>query len=398
MLIVRYLAFAILACVLAFALALLPATLQPERDLGILEPDALAKNGADSVVKLTDQDRTALIEREYSALRENPLDRTAHRNLVLLSLNASNSDSTRDIVLNLSGYSLRNPAIQMAAMGQLLADQKLGDMLYRFDAVLRAHPTLSEQLFPLIGQHFSSKEGVKILAETLALRPPWRLSLLTQLSANAATEKLSMEVVQALSATKAPASDVELNRIFSSWVKLSKSYDNAYFAWLDQLTTDELRLAKGVYDGDFVSKRQKAYFSWNFPPKRNTLAKIVLKPGSGSDSALLVEFTGNKERFNHVYQYLRLTPGKYDLSFEVMSKKLVAEQGLVWRVWCVEKREMLAESVAFKAPTPWTKHSVSFEIKGENCTTQTLQLETKATAGLDTAVNGSIYFDSFAVK
>jgi hypothetical protein len=398
MLMIRYLALGLLAFVLVFALALLPASFQPERDLGILDPDVLAKNGADSLVKLAEEDRTALIEREYSALRENPLDRTAHRNLVLLSLNASNANTTRDMVLNLSGYSLRNPAIQIAAMGQLLVDQKLDETLYRFDAVIRAHPALSEQLFPLIGQHFGSKEGVKILAETLASQPPWRSRLLTHLSANAATEKLSMDVVQALSATKAPARDVELNGIFSSWVKLSKSYDNAYFAWLDQLSTDELRLAKGVFDGDFISKRQNVYFSWNLPPKRNTLSKIVLKPGSGSDSALLVEFIGNKERFNHVFQYLRLTPGRYELSFDAMSKKLVAEQGLVWRVWCVEKSEMLAETIAFKSPTPWTKHSVSFEVKEDNCATQLLRLETKATKGLDTAVNGSIYFDSFVVK
>jgi hypothetical protein len=112
----------------------------------------------------------------------------------------------------------------------------------------------------------------------------------------------------------------------------------------------------------------------------------------------LVEFAGNMERFHHVYQYLRLAPGNYELDFEVMSKKLEAEQGLVWRLSCVEEQEKLAESVAFKEPTPWTRHSVSFVVKDENCSTQLLQLETKATAGLDTAVNGSIYFDSFVVK
>jgi hypothetical protein len=397
-LIIRFLTLALLSVVLVFALALLPATLESERDLGILDPDVLSKAGADSLLKLSEKARKDLIDREYLALRENPLDRTAHRNLVLLSLNAANSAATSEIVLNLSEYSLRNPAIQMAAMGQLIAANKLGDTLYRFDAVLRAHPTLAEQLYPLIGQHFNSKEGIKLLAEKLATAPPWRGQLLTHLSSNATTEKLSMDVIQALTTTKAPASDAELGQMFYAWIKLSNSYDNAYFAWLDQLSTDELRLAKGVYDGDFVSKRKNILFSWNFPPKRNTLSKIVLKPGSGSESALLVEFSGNKERFNHVFQYLRLAPGRYELGFDVMSKKLEAEQGLVWRVWCVEKRAKLAESVAFKIPTPWTRHAVSFEVKNENCSTQVLQLETKATAGLDTTVNGSIYFDAFVVK
>jgi hypothetical protein len=376
----------------------LPLIWQGERDFGVLDPETLAASGGQKLIALPRSEIESLVQRETDVLRRSPLDSAAHRNLAMLLLLPPTPISSSELVLNLARYSLSNPAVQMAAMGLLLEKQNHEETAYRIDAVLRAHGSLSESLFPLLAQNFSAKKNVKFLAKTLTQNPPWRGGFLVFLAKQPAYDKLCLDLMRELKTTMNPISPAELRGIFSAWIKQHGSFDKSYFVWLDQLSADQLSLVKGIFDGEFSSTANNLYFDWTISSTRNGKSSIVLKPGSGFDRALLVDFVGNKQAFRHVSQHLLLSPGNYVLSFDVMSKNIEAETGLVWRLYCTKGNKVIAESDAIKSPVPWTKKTVQVELKSENCETQILRLETKASGGLNTSISGQIYFDSFEVK
>jgi hypothetical protein len=397
MLNLRLLPLLLTLCVVLAAGLFLPGLWKTDRDLGILSSDYLETKGADALAGLTPEARQTLIEQEMAVLRKDPLNADAHRNLALLSLIPPLTDASRSLILNLSRHSLRNPAIQMAAMGVLLENGNLAETAYRMDAVLRAQPALKEQLYPLIAQNFASKDGVLHLAQVLAKDPPWRAGLFTYLAEQPAHEKLGLDLLRELRTTPTPAKSLELRRIFAAWIKQTNSYGRSYFVWLDQLSADELRLVKSVYDGEFTVDAKNLLFDWNIGNTRNGRSSIVLKPGSGTDRALLVEFQNNKDPFQNVFQYLQLSPGPHMMRFDVMSKNFEAETGLVWRISCVGVSKAIVESPAVKTAKPWTRLQSSFEVPEEACETQLLRLETKARRGLDTAANGQVFFDSISI-
>lgn len=393
----RFVPHLLTVLMLLVALSRLPEIWQPERDLGVLSEQNIEKDKGASLGVLPVAERDRLIRREMDVLRSRPLDEAAHRNLALLSLVPPMSPSARQLILNLARHSMRNPAIQMAAMGVLIESGNLTETAYRIDAVLRSNPDLQEQIFPILVQNFSGKEGVKALVDTLAQDPDWRLAFLGYLANQPNTEKLCIEVLRGLKSTKLPPKILELRYIFGYWIKATGNYERSYFVWLDQLTDGDLRFVKGVYDGEFSSEPKGLYFDWNISNSRNGRASLKLKPGSGVDRSLLVDFLANKEPFSQVNQYLKLSAGSYKLSYDAMSKNIEAEAGLVWRVACLDKPLQVAESPALKSPMPWIRQGVEFNIPAENCSTQLLSLETKARQGLDTAINGQVHYDSIAI-
>jgi hypothetical protein len=386
-----------LGCFLAGALSL-PGLWTAERDLGILSEQSLQENGGEKLNALTADDRNALVRREMDVLRNQPLNPDALRNLALLSLLPPSSESSAPLILNLSRYSLRNPAMQMAALGVLLEAKDLPETIYRVDAVLRSEPDLKSQLYPLIAQNFLEQSGVAALTKVLATDPPWRPGFLIFLAGQPGYETLCLELIRSLRTSASPIKANELKFIFATWIKNSKTYSRSYFVWLDQLSTEELRLAKSVYDGEFTTEPKGLYFDWTVGSSRNGRSSLVLKPGSSTDRAMLVDFVGNKDPFQNVFQYLQLTPGEYNLAFEAMSKNLVAETGLVWRVSCIGTSGNLAESQAVKNSVSWTRFNTVFKVPDSMCETQLLRLETKARSGLDTSINGQVYFDSVAIS
>jgi hypothetical protein len=383
--------------VLLAGLIQLPGIWQPERDLGMLSEQNIEKDKGAQLGALPPAERDALIRREMDVLRTLPLDEDAHRNLALLSLVPPMADSSRQMILNLARHSMRNPAIQMAAMGVLIESGNLTETAYRVDAVLRSNPDLQAQIFPILAQNFTTKEGVQKLSETLSMDPPWRANFLVFLSNQPSLEKLIVDILRNLRDTKTPVKTIELKSIFGQWIKATGKHDKSYFTWLDQLSTDELRLVKEVYDGEFTVEPKNLYFDWNVSSTRNGKATIGLKPGSATDRALLVDFAGNRDPFYHVSQYLQLAPGQYALSYDVMSKNIVAETGLVWRVLCFSNSQILAESSAMKSPAAWTRVTARFTVPNEACDTQVLRLDTKSSQGLNTAIEGQIFYDSIAI-
>jgi hypothetical protein len=385
-------------CILITAFVLLKGVWESPRDLGVLsEANILNDNGA-QVAALQPAQRDKLLEREISVLREQPLDVAAHRNLILLSLAPPISTHSRQLILNLSHYSLRNPAIQLAAMGVLLEAGNSDESINRVDAILRSSPELRQQIFPLIAQYFADKTSINSLIARLATNPPWRERFLIYLSGEQKLDRLTLDILQRLRSTPFPPNSNELRRVFAMWIKTSGRYERSYFVWLDQLSTSDLPLTKGVFDGEFSSEPKSLYFDWNISSSRNGRSSVVLKPGSATDRSLLVDFSGNKEAFQHVSQHLLLSPGKYVLGYDAMSKNVVAEKGLVWRVSCLVKPKLLGESPAVKSSIPWTKQSFSIEIPSDGCDTQLLRLETASRKGLDTTINGQVYYDSITIN
>jgi hypothetical protein len=394
----RLLLLTLSALAVCIAAAQLPSALLPERDSSLVanSQDLTDEQAIEALKKLNMDDIDALSKREIAELAKNPLDFRALQNLSILLAMRGEPQKTDQLNLQLARYSLRNHGAQVVAVNILIGKAGYEEALLRLDAVLRSDPTTQSLLFPTIVKLAENQVALRAIAATVAKQPPWRKSFMTYVSTNETSGLLTYKILKAMREAGGTLQNDELRNILSAWMK-SSEYERAYFVWLDLLSDEELGSLKLIYDGQFSREARNQFFDWTLGTKDNVSTAIVRRPGSAVERSLLLNFVGYKANFSHVSQMLRLTPGVYDISFDHMAQAFTSPGGLVWRVRCMGTNQILGVSETISQSVPWNRSSFSVTIPEESCDTQILRLESASVAVRDTAVDGQLYFDDFAI-
>lgn len=172
----------------------------------------------------------------------------------------------------------------------------------------------------------------------------------------------------------------------------------AWFVWLNSLPKERLGKLGYLYNGGFEWPLSGTGFDWivdNHPAVSLSAASTY---GTTDERALRVSFRGLRLKFQHLHQYLMLSPGNYSLKGRARPDKLQAEQGMQWALYCVGKTKPIAVTERFKGSEPWFHFRTAFTIPASGCQVQMLRLELAGTIRLDFDASGTIWFDNLVIE
>lgn len=264
------------------------------------------------------------------------------------------------------------------------------------DDLLRLDP----DLIPAISGPLSGLIGTELglgLRELLAEAPPWRAALWSAWWHQPGRS----HVFHAFLASLAVEGRLPRNEALIWSHALERDGHHAEMAWLwaqgtreDGMPPDEL-----LTDGGFRKPPAGYGLGWRLQPVPGVRA--VFSPGSGpspEQSALVLQFAGQRAPFENLQQLMRLTPGDYVLGFDVRADGLRTAHGLQWVVHCLPGWRELAASTPVKGRHGWREGSLAFTVPAEACATQALRLRLRASGPSDQWASGGLRYANLHLR
>ncbi len=393
--IIRLIGLCLIAVLVVLTMIGLPDVLQGQQINYIVDPKLEGEAITSALGKLDSNQIKILQKREIENLLQEPFSPNSLKNLSLLSNLGANNELQEQLTVQIAKFSRRNVAAQVGTINILLARRRFGDALIEVDALLRARPKMIGVILPALSALASDKDGVIAVANTLKSEPPWRADFLQYVIKNDADGNAPLMLLNAIRSSKGNVKSEELAWLIGKLI-FGKKIEKAYFIWLDFLPAEDLRYVETLFDGGFEREPKNLYFDWTIVPRNNAKIFIDFRPGTVSNRSLAIDFFEDKGFFSNVSQLTQISPGKYQVSFEFMAQNLKSEQGLIWKVSCVDGAE-LGISEALHKSGPWQTATFLIEVSKSNCNSQVLRLESASSADLDTKISGKIYFDEFKI-
>jgi hypothetical protein len=355
------------------------------------------KQSLDDLAKVQRDERLLLTAREQRALQANPLDSDALKKLAALARADGKQKQADELILLAANRSLRDPEPLAEVLPALFARKDFAGVLYRIDGLIRSKPELMPNLLPIAAAFAQARESRSALLAVLAQNPPWRAQLVSHMAEKEMRPEVIYGLLAGLRSTVAPPTIDELRILLSRLVK-DHDFETGYFVWLDFLTDRELHSAANIFDGGFELDAKHLFFDWTYIPMANVELHTVPRATSATDRVLRIDFINPRSRFANLSQLLRLPPGSYLFSGEVKAAYEQVDNGLIWRLYCIEEQErLIAQTSRPHKAEGWTRFELKLEIPASGCQTQRLQLELDARAALDNQITGSVSYDTLAI-
>ena len=340
--------------------------------------------------------RTTILSLERELANE-PLDAEVLKKLS--SYWAASGDKTRGdgLALILARRSFRDAEAQALALDISLRQQDYGRSISILDGILRTKEKTLGTLFPLLRAFAENPRSQPSLVAVLGNNPPWRADFLNDLAKNGENTNIPFQLMAKLKGTASPPQEHELRGLISRLLK-DRSYDRAYYVWLDSLPAQDLKRVGLVFDGGFESDNHGLFFDWTFQRRKNVDVRIISRANSQADNALRIDFAKNISPFADVSQTLYLAAGHYRLEGEARTDNLQNERGLMWKILCVsENKQLLAATPRHKGTSDWSPFSADFSVPLENCEMQRLVLVLDASSALDQSISGRVWYDNLKI-
>jgi hypothetical protein len=392
----RYLGLSILFLFFLWGLSGLPQQGLPTRNASLIArstpPDAFEK----TLLALKPDVVQELKSRELQALREEPLDQLAVQNLGVIAGLEGNGKRQKALALHLPRYSKRNTAALLTAINIYFRQNNFAQALLLIDPLLRAQPDARIQMFPSLVAMIQQPAAIDGLSQLLQKQPPWRQEFFIFFAKSEALSDSAHDFLVALKRNSVQLRSAELRVILNALLRQSLP-DRAYFVWLNTLSTDDLKSANLIFDGEFDRTSDNQFFDWTILKRPTARIAMVARPGGVADKMLNLQFLNDVGPFRHVQQYVRLQPGHFRLTFEQMAVNLQTESGLMWTMRCLKDKALLGSSRPLETSGPWNESVFEFEVPASTCDTQVLTLESATRSVLDMKISGQMAFDRFVI-
>jgi tetratricopeptide (TPR) repeat protein len=383
---------------LALSAASLPFVFQKKAPPPSLVPETTEQADVTKVLeKLNAAERQRLSQIQIDSYHKDPLSLLALQNLAVLRELDSKKPESEAIALALAHFSRRSVTSQLAAAQIDFAEKRYETAFSRLDGVFRAQPELVKVLIPSLVPVLQNDEPRKYFAAVLAPEPPWRGSILYELGQLDTSGALTYRLLKEIYKANGKILDSEKRSLIWKYAG-AKQYSEAYFIWLELLSPDELLKVQNVFDPGFTQEPKTMFFDWNLAVRKSARIQIMNRPGKSGDTMLSMDFYDDREGGPYVYQYLQLSEGRYELTFESQIDSMQNEKGLVWRVRCLETGLEIAKTSAIREKGPWEKLGIEFSVPAADCSSQSLALENASNAILDQVISAKIAFDNVLIQ
>lgn len=286
---------------------------------------------------------------------------------------AKEGDEARaDELLTLAGnWSLRDDPSHGWLIQRRLEQGDYRSALAHADTIVRRRSDMAAPIFNLFTTAALLDPRVEpVLAERLAVAPPWGRGYLRSLYQKTESLPLLPRLAIRLENTPGRFNDTELGILYRNWV------ENRRLAGLTAIRSALGRppMSLLVVDGDFSGKDGVEPFTWALGVGPGLFVIEVEDDLRSDNTALRVEYNG---RGNTVLaeQLLLLKPGAYNLRGESRAESAALPR-IEWAVICFESNQTIGRyrQPPAEAGQDWRPFQFAFTVPAENCTAQYLRL------------------------
>lgn len=281
-------------------------------------------------------------------------------------------------------------------------------MLPKWDILLTKSSALDKELFPHLKTFIANPETSSLLLPYTQNPPIWWERFFSYLARQKEGNALvTMKTLYQLRIESAvPLSDYE-RRTFVKLLISKNQWQEAYFAWLGGLPSESLALSGLLFDGGFEANNLNTGFDWQISNHKMARIRQDITFGMRGRKALSITLRNDQRlNFRHIRQNLMLSPGEYKLNGRYRLDQLKTEEGLRWRIRCIENNQLLGESLAFVGRAPWSDFKFTFKVPNENtddsdkgkCSAQYIRLEASSTFAHKHRFQGKIWFDDLTIE
>ncbi len=332
------------------------------------------------------------------AIASNPADGAAVLALAWQWLSEGKTalgDEAVELAANLKPSEAR---LRLEAGNYWLARERWDHAVAHWSVAIEAKPTLSQQLFPVLLAVAENGATLPILKPLIADPPLWWGAFFHYAIENA----IRLQTIRELFALRREATSsisLEERRLYIERLKSDEQWGEAYVAWLNSLTPEQLQRVGPLFNGGFEDEITNTGFDWHIIPSRNVLVETARTYGIAGERALHLVFREEQLRSQHLYQPLLLAPGGYQLVGRVRPDSLQGETGeLRWQIVCRNGSERrLADSERFLGLDQWRTFNLEFDVPEDDCSAQDLQLVTAGVLAAEHGLRGDIWFDDLRI-
>ena len=351
-----------------------------------------------SADKLDNAERGSIVRDLETNLVSEPLDLQVLKKLAIYFAASGEGARSDALALILAQRSFRDVEAQALALDISVKNHDYGQSIAILDGLLRTKEKSQGVLFSLLRKFAENPRSLPALAGVLGNNPPWRTNFLVDLARNGENTDVPFQLISKLKETASPA---QVNEVRALIVRLleDRNYDRAYYVWLDNLPTQDLKKVGLLFDGGFESNNRGLLFDWTFNRRKNVDVRVVSRGSSQADNALQIDFVKNASPFADVSQTLYLGAGNYRLEGEVKTENLQNDRGLLWKVFCMnDSNQLLAATLPRNGTSSWNSFTADFSVPEERCVMQRLVLVLDARSALDQNISGRIWYDNLKIN
>lgn len=393
--------FALAASWLAWRIVILGMSSQYARELD--DPEAAlawyARHpDANLQIGLREKNPDIAIDHLRATIAANPAEARAYAALGRLLEARGEAKPARQAMETAARLAPQRSDVQMEVATYWIRQGDLDRALAHWSTVLRHRPDLYARVFPgllqLVGDPARQAAFVPLLKQPM----PWWPAFFIYAAANA-PDVDTVRVLFSLQQGGPNATTPDMLRAYLARLQKDGAWMEAWFAWLNSLTKDQIGKLGYLYNGSFEAPISNLGFDWIVRKHPAVSLDTAATFETSGERALRVKFRGLRVKFQNLYQYLMLPPGDYYLQGRVRPDNLQAEQGMQWALYCLGNDTPLAVTDHFRGSDQWTRFRTRFNIpSGGGCPVQMLRLELAGTIRLDFDASGTIWFDNLSIE
>lgn len=328
-----------------------------------------------------------------------PLDSNAIRALAYSEELAGRKDAARRLMNLALERSLHDHVARYWLLRDAVERKDFDGALLHLDMFFRTSRQVTTKIMTSFAALADHPTGQKKIIAALKTNPPWRRPFLLTYPAIAKNLDGPMKIFVALKAAGSEPEKEMIHALENNLVNRGK-FGEAYYAWLQTLSPEELKNLPLLNNGSFDAKPSKSAFAWRMRPTSGAQSEIgQFASGNKYGNSLQVVFFGERVRYAHTRQLTMLTPGKYTFSGEYRLFNINNSRGLVWRVLCLAKRPIkIGESLRMRGHmVKWNNFQFEFDVPEKNCGAQIVQLALAARNSPESIISGRALFDNLRI-
>jgi hypothetical protein len=331
------------------------------------------------------------------ALRTNPLLPDALTLLAHAAEKTGDEARTTRLMTLASRVNLRDTSSQLWLLSYDLRKGNVDSALQRIDVILRGQDgTVISLLEPTLTQILTREPYRLAYAKLLLTNPPWRSGWLDDLVNHTTDLDGLTNLFTEMQAIGAGPTEEELRTVLDRLTR-EQMFDDAHDIWIRSLPPERREEVGLLYNDGFRDHVTNLPFDWVIEPAPN--ARVSFEGQSAEQQIMSVDFYGGRVNFKHVSHLLNLAPGPYRFQGREKSQALQNEQGLRWRIACIDRDdETLGTTDLIKGETPWRHFTMDFSVPIGKCFYQNLVLELPARADLEAEVVGRVSYSDLDLQ
>jgi tetratricopeptide (TPR) repeat protein len=356
------------------------------------EPVALFEQGR----LLAEQDSSTAETLLIKSIQADPTHARAYIALAGLREKQGLTQQASDLIAIASNLAPQRVPVQLAAAAFRLRQGYLEQALNHWTVALALRPSIRQALYPLLLHLLTDPEARPSLTKLLSEIPSWWGSFFIYAADKAETLDTVRALYRLMRNYDQPL-DSEQRRRYITRLQREQQWLEAYFVWLNHLDTEQRKALGNIYNGGFELPLSNEDFGWRTSPIRGVWVDTAKTVGSQGEKALRVVFQDKPAGFQHLYQRLALSPGRYRLQGLLKLDSLRAKHGIQWQLKCQPDPTLLENSDRFLGTAPWQPFFFDFDVPAIGCPGQELRLVLTGRSQQDLTAQGTAWFDAISI-